>query len=104
MPPWRLGGGGRIEVASGHYGHLHPDFLAQMCRTLRSVEDADAAEDEWDDVGRLFLYHSSRETVLALASDRAIRRVIRSENQTKGAMARVSQRMTCPMPGARTCQ
>ena len=60
-----LGGDGRIEVATGHFGHIKRDFLAQMCRTLRRVRAADAAEDEWDDVGRTFLYHSSRRTVLS---------------------------------------
>lgn len=60
-----LGGDGRIEVATGHFGAIKRDFLAQMCRTLRRVRAADAADDEWDDVGRVFLYHSSRRTVLS---------------------------------------
>ena len=67
-----LGGDGRVDVATGHFGALQRDFLGQMCRTLRRDvrPPADSAADDaadgggWDDVGRVFLYHSSRRTAL----------------------------------------
>jgi hypothetical protein len=72
--------GGRVDIATGHYGVLQPDFVAQMAATLRSGGRMDGAavltlgnapteEDKerarWDviDDGRTFLYHPSKQTV-----------------------------------------
>ena len=56
--------GGRIDIATGHYGALHWPFLSTMTRTLRRQRHPSAGGHE-EDVGRTFLYHSSRATVLA---------------------------------------
>lgn len=55
---------GRVDIATGHFGAIYPPFLAMMTTVLRN---GDQAADEWSaiDNGRLFLYHSSRATVLA---------------------------------------
>jgi len=67
---------GRIDIATGHFGAIQPDFLAQMARTLRrDVRGASGSEGEWGAVGRCFMYHSSRGTVLApLANSFAVLR------------------------------
>lgn len=54
---------GRIDIATGHFGAIQLDFLAQMARTLRRAPPGGGGE--WDSIGRCFMYHSSRDTVLA---------------------------------------
>lgn len=54
---------GRLDIATGHFGAISLPFLAMMARTLRRQQPS--AHGEWADVGRSFLYHSSRATVLA---------------------------------------
>lgn len=53
----------RIDIATGHFGHLQLSFLGAMARTLRRQEEP-SARSEWADVGKVFMYHSSRATVL----------------------------------------
>lgn len=55
---------GRLDIATGHFGRLEADWTATMARTLRRQEKP-SADGSWGDIGRMFLYHSSRATVLA---------------------------------------
>ena len=76
-----LGKDARIDIATGHFGTIQPPFLTQMVRTVRRDAavhgggegdggEGDGGEgDEWSDIGRTFLYHSSRATVLADCTD-----------------------------------
>ena len=55
--------GGRIDIATGHFGAISLPFLQTMTTTLR--RSPPQASNELDAIGTTFLYHSSRKTVLA---------------------------------------
>jgi len=64
--------GGRVDIATGHFGHLQPAFVSQMTGVLRDnfptalkKQPTRTDAEEWHRIGECFMYHSARRTVLA---------------------------------------
>ena len=70
--------GGRIDIATGHFGQIQPPFLANMCTLLKNNTNHEEEDDGliskgdgWNNpltkskIGMAFLYFCSRSTVLA---------------------------------------